>query len=598
MIVSTASNGIVVQENTLLLSSPSASLGEALLDFTLITSSDDNNISNGRKPMKAMMMMNLFNSATTLTPPRPALSQPLSLVLPDESSSFYSNDELECELCKKKGLRAHFRGRFCGKACVVRYAQRTRLMRKSTEKSLNHLSTTNDAVVIEEDETSNERLKRRLSDTQNQQQQQQLIPSSSSSSSDVALSPACGGFPPTSELEDDVKFTLNDENANNSSNYVIPNDSSSLLLSSDDMEIEIFKPTIDYSKIDIDLKSQQQQQLNQDSNVFKSCQLTFSSSAAATPAITSRNNFDPSSSHLSNGIKNGSIIGLSMIEPHHSLSHFSKFSKSSSNLLLTRSYALRRKPKNNHILDRLMLDCVDVKPSVLHGQQIPTIKIDKKQILENFSASPASMIIAPSLLTPPPSVCESFRPLMKQQQKQSQQLMLTTTKSSMKNKNKRGRPRKLEISTKSEQKPQNPMLVAKREKKQLKLAENVRESVFLTRDYPKTTTSDSYFKTICFKLDSKLAVGGPFENNFKFSGSSSSKRVRLWSVDDVSRFVASIPGCERFVNLFISQEIDGEALILIKLDDMIRLMQIQLGPALKIFNYISKLKFLTDSTFI
>lgn len=122
-------------------------------------------------------------------------------------------------------------------------------MRKSTEKRLNHLSTTgttNDAVVIEEDETSNERMKRRLSDTQNQQQQQQLIPSSSSSSSDVALSPACGGFPPTSELEDDVKFTLNDENANNISNYVIPNDSSSLLLS-DDMEIEIFKPTIDYS---------------------------------------------------------------------------------------------------------------------------------------------------------------------------------------------------------------------------------------------------------------------------------------------------------------------------------------------------------------
>lgn len=123
-------------------------------------------------------------------------------------------------------------------------------MRKSTEKRLNHLTTTetwNDAVVIEGDETSNERVKRRLSDPQNQQQQQQLIPSSSSSSSDVALSPACGSFPPTSELEDDVKFNLNDENANNNSNYVIPNDSSSFLLSSDDMEIEIFKPTIDYS---------------------------------------------------------------------------------------------------------------------------------------------------------------------------------------------------------------------------------------------------------------------------------------------------------------------------------------------------------------
>lgn len=206
-----------------------------------------------------------------------------------------------------------------------------------------------------------------------------------------------------------------------------------------------------------------------------------------------------------------------------------------------------------------MLDCVDIKPSVVHGQQIPTIKIKNKQISENpisFSTSPASaatIMIAPSLLTPPPSVGESFRPLIKQQQKQPQQLILTTTKSSIKKKNKRGRPRKLEISAKSEQKPQNPVLTAKREKKQLKIAENVRESVFLTRDYPKTTTSESYFKTVGFKLDSKLAVGGPFENNSKLSGSSSSKRVRLWSVDDVSRFVASIPGCERFVNLFISQ---------------------------------------------
>ena len=46
------------------------------------------------------------------------------------------------------------------------------------------------------------------------------------------------------------------------------------------------------------------------------------------------------------------------------------------------------------------------------------------------------------------------------------------------------------------------------------------------------------------------------------------------------------------------KEIDGEALVLIKLDDLIKLMQIQLGPALKIFNYISKLKFLTNTTIV
>lgn len=74
-----------------------------------------------------------------------------------------------------------------------------------------------------------------------------------------------------------------------------------------------------------------------------------------------------------------------------------------------------------------------------------------------------------------------------------------------------------------------------------KLKENIRESVYLTRVY---TSSTSFYETIGFKIDSRLV--GEFNH-------SSEKSLRFWSVDEVSDFVASIPGCEKFVKLFVSQ---------------------------------------------
>lgn len=38
------------------------------------------------------------------------------------------------------------------------------------------------------------------------------------------------------------------------------------------------------------------------------------------------------------------------------------------------------------------------------------------------------------------------------------------------------------------------------------------------------------------------------------------------------------------------KEIDGPALLLMQQSDLIRIMKIKLGPAIKIFNYILKLK--------
>lgn len=109
----------------------------------------------------------------------------------------------------------------------------------------------------------------------------------------------------------------------------------------------------------------------------------------------------------------------------------------------------------------------------------------------------------------------------------------------------RGRPRKKPLETVNERVKmvENGKGVVRKERNWLKLKENVRESVYLTRPY----STNSFFKTVGFKVNSRLV--GPIES-FK---SENPKALRFWSVHDVSQFVASIPGCEKFNQLFVSQ---------------------------------------------
>lgn len=50
------------------------------------------------------------------------------------------------------------------------------------------------------------------------------------------------------------------------------------------------------------------------------------------------------------------------------------------------------------------------------------------------------------------------------------------------------------------------------------------------------------------------------------------------------------PGCQEIADEFRSQEIDGQALLLLKEDHLMSAMNIKLGPALKIFARINMLK--------
>ncbi|XP_063210144.1 polyhomeotic-like protein 2 isoform X3 [Chroicocephalus ridibundus] len=63
-----------------------------------------------------------------------------------------------------------------------------------------------------------------------------------------------------------------------------------------------------------------------------------------------------------------------------------------------------------------------------------------------------------------------------------------------------------------------------------------------------------------------------------------------WNVEDVYEFIRSLPGCQEIAEEFRAQEIDGQALLLLKEDHLMSTMNIKLGPALKIYARISMLK--------
>jgi hypothetical protein len=71
------------------------------------------------------------------------------------------------------------------------------------------------------------------------------------------------------------------------------------------------------------------------------------------------------------------------------------------------------------------------------------------------------------------------------------------------------------------------------------------------------------------------------------------KAVSEWTCEDVCRFIKFVvPDLEgsELSEQFKSEEMDGEALLLVKEFDLVRLLSLKLGKAIKIYNYIQKLK--------
>ena len=61
-------------------------------------------------------------------------------------------------------------------------------------------------------------------------------------------------------------------------------------------------------------------------------------------------------------------------------------------------------------------------------------------------------------------------------------------------------------------------------------------------------------------------------------------------VNDVYEFIKALPGCSPYADEFRSQEIDGQALLLLKEDHLMTAMNMKLGPALKLCAKINSFK--------
>ncbi|XP_053563058.1 lethal(3)malignant brain tumor-like protein 3 isoform X2 [Bombina bombina] len=62
--------------------------------------------------------------------------------------------------------------------------------------------------------------------------------------------------------------------------------------------------------------------------------------------------------------------------------------------------------------------------------------------------------------------------------------------------------------------------------------------------------------------------------------------VSKWNSEEVAKFVHQLPGCNEQASIFREEQIDGEAFLLLTQGDLVKILGIKLGPALKIYNSI------------
>ncbi len=69
--------------------------------------------------------------------------------------------------------------------------------------------------------------------------------------------------------------------------------------------------------------------------------------------------------------------------------------------------------------------------------------------------------------------------------------------------------------------------------------------------------------------------------------------LQSWTIDDVSDFMTFL-GYEVYIDRFLENEVDGRALSLIKDYHLLMVLQLRLGPALKICQQINAIKAIDD----
>ena len=74
-----------------------------------------------------------------------------------------------------------------------------------------------------------------------------------------------------------------------------------------------------------------------------------------------------------------------------------------------------------------------------------------------------------------------------------------------------------------------------------------------------------------------------------------SSHVSMWDLKKVTTFIETLTGKVEYADIFEREEIDGEALLLLTQNDIIKTLKIKLGPAVKIYNAVLLFKVLDDS---
>ncbi|XP_044290747.1 lethal(3)malignant brain tumor-like protein 3 isoform X2 [Varanus komodoensis] len=109
------------------------------------------------------------------------------------------------------------------------------------------------------------------------------------------------------------------------------------------------------------------------------------------------------------------------------------------------------------------------------------------------------------------------------------------------------------------------------------LQQALHQSVFM----PSLSTNPTHRLHLCWEQHCKLLP--------EVSGLTA-KNVAKWSVEEVVGFVQRLPGCKDQAALFRQEQIDGEAFLLLNQSDIVKILSIKLGPALKIYNAILMFK--------
>ncbi|KAL5016605.1 hypothetical protein ScPMuIL_006194 [Solemya velum] len=109
------------------------------------------------------------------------------------------------------------------------------------------------------------------------------------------------------------------------------------------------------------------------------------------------------------------------------------------------------------------------------------------------------------------------------------------------------------------------------------LHQGIHQSVFMSAMAPNPNKDLS----LCWEQHSKLLPGVD-----KIRGGD----VSAWSIERVASFIKSLPGCEEQAKVFKDEQIDGEAFLLLNQTDIVKILNIKLGPALKIYNSVLMFK--------